>query len=91
MAKFLDIQQDAIKRYGVTLCYGELCKDDWQRTHVHIREKKICKWYPKNSIQSTITLLHKTTRRKPPRFRGNVAKSANSFVRNAQLADRRNN
>ena len=58
MAKFLDIQQDAIKRYGVTLCYGELCKDDWQRTHVHIREKKICKWYPKNSIQSTITLLH---------------------------------
>ena len=42
MAKFLDIQQDAIKRYGITLCYGELCKNDWQRTHVHVREKRIC-------------------------------------------------
>ena len=58
MAKFLDIQQDAVERYSVTLCYGEYCKSDWQRTHVHVREKRICKWYPKNSIQSTFTLLH---------------------------------
>lgn len=58
MAKFTDIQQDIIQRYGVTLCYGEHCKNDWQRTHVHIKQKRICKWYPKNSIQSTFTLLH---------------------------------
>lgn len=58
MAKFLDIQQDAIKKYKITLCYGELCKSDWSRTHAHIKERRVCKWYPKNSIKSTFTLLH---------------------------------
>lgn len=58
MGKFLEIQQDAIKRYNITLCYGELCSNDWSRTHAHIKSRRVCKWYSKNSIQSTITLLH---------------------------------
>lgn len=58
MAKFLEIQEEIIKKYNITLCYGEHCKNDWQRTHVHVKQKRICKWYPKNSIQSTFTLLH---------------------------------
>ena len=58
MNKYIEIQQDAIQRYKITLCYGEYCKDDWSRTHVHPRKRMICKWYPKNSIQSTFELLH---------------------------------
>lgn len=58
MAKYLDIQQDAIKRNHINLCYGEHCKNDWGRTHAHIKERRVCKWYPKNSMSSTITLLH---------------------------------
>lgn len=58
MGKFTEIQEDVVKRYNITLCYGELCKNDWSRTHAHIKERRVCKWYPKNSIQSTFTLLH---------------------------------
>ena len=60
MRKYIDIQNDAIKRYNITLCHGELCPpgDDWPRTHAHIKERRICKWVQKNSIQSTFILLH---------------------------------
>lgn len=60
MGKYIEIQDDAIKRYNVTLCYGELCPpgEDWSRTHAHVKQRRICKWNRKNSIQSTFELLH---------------------------------
>ena len=60
MAKFTEIQNDVIKRYNVVLCYGELCPKghDWHRTHAHVKERRVCKWKRKNSIQSTFVLLH---------------------------------
>lgn len=60
MGKFTKIQDDVIKRFDVNLCYGELCPEghDWHRTHAHVKERRVCKWAKKNSIQSTFTLLH---------------------------------
>ena len=56
--KYLEIQNDVIKRYNIDLCDGEKCKNDWHRTHAHIRERRVCKWKRKNSVQSTFELFH---------------------------------
>lgn len=57
--RYIEIQNDAVARFNITLCYGELCSDgDWSRTHAHVKERKVCKWYSKNSINSTFELLH---------------------------------
>lgn len=58
MGRFEEIQDEVIKKYKVKLCYGEYCKNDWQRTHAHIRSRTVCKWKRANSIQSTFILLH---------------------------------
>ena len=56
--KYLDVQDDIIKQYNIDLCDGEKCKNDWRRTHAHIKERRVCKWKCANSIQSTFALLH---------------------------------
>lgn len=58
MGKFTEIQQDIVKRYNIELCDGTLCKNDWSRTHAHVKGRRVCKWKVANSIQSTFTLLH---------------------------------
>jgi hypothetical protein len=58
MEKFIEIQNEVIKKYRVKLCYGELCENDWSRTHAHVKRRTICKWKQKNSVQSTFDLLH---------------------------------
>lgn len=58
MGRFTDIQKDIVKRYNVELCDGTLCKNDWSRTHAHVKGRRVCKWKASNSIQSTFTLLH---------------------------------
>lgn len=56
---YIDVQNEVIRKYRVDLCDGSKCKDgDWSRTHAHPRERRVCKWKQKNSIQSTFTLLH---------------------------------
>lgn len=57
--KFIDIQNEAIRKYRIDLCDGTRCKDgDWSRTHAHIKKRRICKWKQANSVQSTFTLFH---------------------------------
>ena len=56
---YIDIQNEVIKTYRIDLCDGTKCKDgDWSRTHAHPRQRRVCKWKQKNSMQSTFTLLH---------------------------------
>ena len=55
---YIDIQNEVVKKHRVTLCEGELCKNDWSRTHAHVKERRVCKWKQANSVQSTFTLLH---------------------------------
>lgn len=57
--KFIDIQNETIRKYRIDLCDGTRCKDgDWSRTHAHIKKRRVCKWKQANSILSTFTLFH---------------------------------
>lgn len=56
--KFIKIQNEMIERYRVDICDGTKCKNDWRRTHAHVRERRVCKWKQSNSILSTFTLFH---------------------------------
>lgn len=57
--KFIMMQNEIIRRYHIDMCDGTRCKDgDWDRTHAHVKQRRICKWKQKNSIQSTFDLLH---------------------------------
>lgn len=55
---YKEIQNEVIKKYRIDICNGDKCKNDWSRTHAHIRERRVCKWKQSNSVQSTFTLLH---------------------------------
>lgn len=50
-----EIQDQIIKEYRMTIDEHSKC---YSRTHVHPRERRICKWKQSNSIRSTFTLLH---------------------------------
>ena len=56
--KYIDIQNEAVKRFRIDLCDGTKCKNDWSRTHAHVRGRRVCKWIQKNSVQSTFELFH---------------------------------
>ena len=63
---YKEIQEACIQKYRVTLDEHSSCR---ARMHAHIRERRICKWHPKNSLRSTFDLLHEighieTTKRK---------------------------
>lgn len=53
-----EIQEDIIRKYRVDICDGSKCKNDWRRTHAHVKERRVCKWKRASSVQSTFTLLH---------------------------------
>ena len=55
---FKQIQDEVIKECRIDICDGTKCKNDWHRTHAHIRQRRVCKWKQANSIQSTFTLFH---------------------------------
>lgn len=56
---YIAIQNEAVKKYRIDLCAGDRCKDgDWDRTHAHVKQRRVCKWKQKNSIQSTFELFH---------------------------------
>lgn len=55
---YKEIQEAVITAYNIDLCCGEKCKNDWHRTHAHIKERRVCKWKQANSIESTFTLFH---------------------------------
>ena len=56
--KYIDIQNDVISKFRVDICDGTKCKNDWQRTHAHVKQRRVCKWKQSNSLRSTFTLLH---------------------------------
>ena len=58
MNKYTEIQNEVIEKYNVDICNGDKCSNDWSRTHEHIKERRVCTWQQKNSINSTFTLLH---------------------------------
>lgn len=56
---YKEIQNEVIKKYRIDLCDGTRCKDgDWDRTHAHIKQRRVCKWKQANSIVSTLELFH---------------------------------
>ena len=58
MGKYTDIQNAVIEKYHIDICDGTKCKNDWQRTHAHVKQRRVCKWKQSNSVESTFTLLH---------------------------------
>ena len=56
--RYLDIQKEVIEKYRIDICDGTKCENDWQRTHAHVKERRVCKWKQQNSVQSTFTLFH---------------------------------
>ena len=55
---YIEIQNDVIEKYRIDICDGTKCKNDWSRTHAHVKERRVCKWKQANSVRSTFTLLH---------------------------------
>ena len=55
---YTEIQNEVIKKNRIDLCDGTKCKNDWSRTHAHPRQRRVCKWKQKNSVQSTFELFH---------------------------------
>lgn len=56
--RFIDIQNQLIKDFRIDICDGTKCKNDWSRTHAHVKQRRVCKWKQANSIDSTFTLFH---------------------------------
>lgn len=57
MEKYIDIQNEVIKKYRVHVSAG--CPLGYRtRTHAHPKLRQVCKWKQANSIPSTFTLLH---------------------------------
>lgn len=50
-----DFQDYIIKEYRINVNENSKC---YSRTHMHIKQRKLCKWNRANSIKSTFTLLH---------------------------------
>lgn len=52
---YTEIQNDVIKKYRINIDENSTC---WGRMHAHVKERRVCKWHPKNSVQATFDLLH---------------------------------
>ena len=53
--KYTKIQQECIQKYKIIINEHSSCRG---RMHAHVKERKICKWKPKNSVRATFDLLH---------------------------------
>lgn len=52
---YKEIQADVISKYRIKIEEHSACRC---RMHAHVKERKVCKWHPKNSVQATFDLLH---------------------------------
>lgn len=52
---YIELQNELVKKYRIKLDPHSTC---WRRTHVHVKQRRICKWDQKASAKSTFTLLH---------------------------------
>lgn len=55
MGKYIELQEEIIKKYRMTIDTNSKCRS---RMHVHVKERKICKWHAINSAVATFELLH---------------------------------
>ena len=55
MGNFIKIQQELVKKYNIIIERASRCVS---RTHAHVKQRQICKWDYKNSIENTFTLAH---------------------------------
>lgn len=53
--KIVDLENQIIKQYKMKIETNSKC---YSRTHVHVKQRTICKWKQSNSIVSLFTLLH---------------------------------
>lgn len=53
--RYIDIQKDIIGRYNVIVSPNSCCN---MRTHAHPSSRRVCKFHPTNSAQSTFELFH---------------------------------
>lgn len=53
--RYIELQNELIKKYRIKIDTNSTC---WRRTHVHPKQRRICKWKQAASIRSTFTLLH---------------------------------
>lgn len=57
--KYIEIQNEVVRKYRIDLCDGTKCKDgDWERMHAHPKQRRVCKWKQANSFSSTFDLFH---------------------------------
>lgn len=57
MGYFEEVQQEVIRNYNVKICPKGVCTC-WHRMHAHVKERKVCKWEPHNTVRCTFDLLH---------------------------------
>ena len=53
--KFIDAQKDVVSKYDIDIDPDSPC---WSRMHAHVKERRVCKYHPKNSAQATFDLFH---------------------------------
>lgn len=58
MGKYIEICEDAVRRYYIDLCDGTKCSNDWSRMHAHVKLRRVCKFKFRNSINAVFDLLH---------------------------------
>lgn len=58
MGKYIEICEDAVRRYRIDLCDGTKCSNDWLRMHAHVKLRRVCKFKFRNSINAVFDLLH---------------------------------
>ena len=58
MGKYIEICEDAVRRYHIDLCDGTKCSNDWSRMHAHVKLRRVCKFKYRNSINAVFDLLH---------------------------------
>ena len=49
------IQDNLIQQYKINVVENSTC---YSRTHIHVKQRKLCKWKQASSVLSTFTLLH---------------------------------
>ena len=52
---YIELQNELVKKYRIKLDPESKCRS---RTHVHVKQRRICKWKQHASMRSTFTLLH---------------------------------
>ena len=53
--KLTDIQNEVILKYRIKIDEHSKC---YSRMHAHVKERRVCKWHQKGSLQCTFELFH---------------------------------